>query len=346
MSNTMKFYCFLFILVMILIGCSSKKVVPVDQSVNAGIDDDLRVLTQYSSEELSELNQLKLALYSGDHEASINYIRKRAEIFREKAFDRALLAYWDYKDKLPTGDTPVEIITELEAEGLMPFWPTDPVTDTSVDIIATESEIIDWSTFYISIGENGAFDYVGVYHNSMSPFEPLICEHDNSPRFDDNITHSYYVDSDHWSGQVPLPTSSEEAFADMVKNLFLTLIDDSFFLNESQVPTDLAGLLAGFAIVNPRSWKHPVGPLSDELPGSFEYGTDPEQNGYYFTFMTSEYGEVTRCYRFVKTEIDDEYIFDFSTSMSYIEPVMDDKIFQNRIPILTDELFAGPIPEL
>ena len=204
--------------------------------------------------------------------------------------------------------------------------------------------MIDWTDLNVSIGDFGAFDYVGIYHYGMSPYESYVDDHLNSARMADDLTHTAYIESEEWSGSIPLPTTAEEAFADLILNVFETLIDNAYFLNDASVPTDLNDLLTGFAVINPKGWSHPVGPLSEGTPGNFEYGVDPDQNGYYFKFTTSEYDEVVRCYRFVRIEVNGQEIYDFSTSMNHVERVMDTDSFQNRIPILTDEMFASPAP--
>jgi len=281
--------------------------------------------------------------YESKGETGVNYRKYRAETFRNKLFDRALLAYWDIHDSLPPGDVETTIAI-LESEKLLPFWPCDPETLEPVRIVGEPADVISWSDVFVTKAANEAFDYTTEYRSGIDPYSPFVETRTNSDRFYDLAGHEVNAQESGYDAPIPLPTKPETAFADLVQNWFWSLVIESFMVNGGQVPEDIESLLCTRVKINGNSWGTQFGPFDTETPGDFEYGVDPSIQGFYF-LSTNDAGErIQRFYRFEQTEIDGNPVYDITSTDGFVHRVTDDAIFQNRIPILTDELFTGSAP--
>mgnify|MGYP000138421560 CR=1 FL=1 len=86
-------------------------------------------------------------------------------------------------------------------------------------------------------------------------------------------------------------------------------------------------------------------PLSEGEVGNFECGVDPAINAYYMEMETSRDHTTLIVQKFVQTEIAGEMVYDTSVIPGGTMTTLarDDELVQ-RVPLLTDELFAGPPP--
>ena len=328
------------------LGCGGKGNPSVDQGpFTTGNIKSTDSITEITPELVKDVSLKYMDMYQGNDDISINFKLMKAQRFRDQAFDRALLAYWDYNDKLPKSTTPIEIIDELEQLGLIPFWPIDPFSGKKLEIVDASSKVDSWSEIYIEIAENGAFNYTAQFYYGMEPYTPAIETKFYSEFFNGQTEHELHITDFGQNETMQLPQTRNEAFEDMIRVWFRMLAKESFLVYGGKVPENLSELLCGRVIFNERSFGKHCQNLETDQPGNFEFGTDPIENGFY-TVSTNGQGKIIeRCYRFTKTEVAGELIFDLTEENNYIKREMDCSKFMNRIPLLTDELFSGPIPE-
>jgi hypothetical protein len=76
------------------------------------------------------------------------------------------------------------------------------------------------------------------------------------------------------------------------------------------------------------------------MPGDFEFGVDPVENGYYIYNVDSNGNSHDIEFIFYKSEINGDMIYDLRSEDHYIQRVFHQ--LKNRIPLLSDESFSEP----
>jgi len=143
------------------------------------------------------------------------------------------------------------------------------------------------------------------------------------------------------------PSAPGEVFAGMLQSLYMDIVQQSFLALGGRVPVTLDELLGNRFEIHQAGWGSPAGSVQPGQIGDFEFGVIPVLQGFYWDYPTSfEAGRVKNVLRFHKSTIAGEEIYDSSGPFNMVEGVRPtDEQWASRIPLLTDELFAGPPPQ-
>jgi len=335
-------------LVVMIAGASScartSQTLPAENGHTMGAAN--AVLTDHVSEQerLSQLER-KLELYSEDTEAGRNFRRKMSGYTRDYVFHRAFVAYWMVNNHLPYGESVEDVIDELQSNYLIPFWPADPVTGRRMGIVDNPGDISEWGDVYIEIAANGAFDYYTLSFEAEEPFYPYVSAQYPSVVFDSMNRVMEPPDEADDVGTFEKATDPSEVFADLIVAWYQPLITESFLSRNGEIPLTLEELLMDRVCINEVGWGHPVGALQDGETGNFECGVDPDLNGYYWEIDTEQGWKTLIVRKFVQTELDGKLVYDTSICPGgTLARLAGDQELTHRIPLLTDELFAGDPP--
>ena len=288
--------------------------------------------------------------YVSDTNSGRNWRKLMADSFRTQPINQALIAYWYIYDEFPDAVTPEQSIDLLVSSNLLPFWGCDPETSEPVKLVFNTADVSTYTDLYVSFGLDRAFDYVLTRYDGSSPEFTEYVEFFNSSGRLSELSRIIHVppELEHEvrdTEPLQLPDDPAEVFATMIGTLFRQMVQESFKVRGGNLPTNLQELLAGRMVVNEEGWGTPAGALGTGKIGSFEYGVDPLTNSYYMEWISAENGRVFIANRFVESELAGESVYDLTSSVAMLEG-SGENYLQSRVPILTDELFANPPPEL
>lgn len=338
----------LFVILLSVTGCNVTE--PEQELANpvTGSDHHSRDLAQLEEQEQTQLTIIK-QIWDGIYDQSqtgANCRRFRAAGFRTKGLIMGLLAYWDIHDTLPACETGLELIDILEQEKLMPFRAVDPETGGPVEIVAGVDQILQYEDLYIEYSPDGIFKITLLIYPGAS-FSPTLDQYD-AANVISGLSHYTSITSgpDNERKTVELPTAPASVFKGLMWDFFKEMVTESFIVNGKKVPLTLEELLCGRVIINPDGWGHPAGhALSPGELGNFEFGVDPFIDAYYQDYTTSEGERFFWTVRFVETEVSGELVYNLTSDNAMVTGAAEREL-TNKIPLLTDELFAGPPPEI
>jgi len=274
-----------------------------------------------------------LGYYTASSPAAINYRRFVAEPYRTQVFTKALDAYRCINYRFPGAETVEGVVAALEQSKLLPFWPVDPETRTPVRFVSSEDQVAGYTDLFVRLGHNGTFDYTVIAYDGTSPeFSPVKKFLELSDGFDN-------------TEQRDQPSDPGEVFTVMILGLYMDMIQDSFLALGGRAPVNLDEVLGSRLEIHQAGWGSPGGAINSGQLGDFEFGVIPDLQAYYWDFPTSS-GKMTNVFQFYKSKIAGEEIYDFSSPGRMIRgarPTAEQ--WAARIPLLTDELFAGPPPQ-
>lgn len=328
----------LILLILIFSGCVKGDTSSQDNLIPDITGDAMRSVVASEGERLESLSRA-WQRYTDDTEEGRNWRRFRASHFRTEVFQRALFAYRQINGNLPESETVQDIISELETESLIPFWPLDCETGEMIRIVNGEDLVNGYRDVFIDKAANGAFDYVLEYYRGSEPFSPYLDRRELSAGLDDFEMEIQYEDEQGNSHTQKLPEDPCQVFAQLVGTMFDYMMNEAFIVNSGKVPENLEELFAGRMTVNETGWHHPTGGVQDGESGDFEYGVDPFTNSYYKIWYDENNERVEMAYRFEKSEIAGDLIYDLGHPYAMVNYINLDEL-QVRIPLLTDEVFS------
>ncbi|HEX9746350.1 MAG TPA: hypothetical protein VGB30_13070 [bacterium] len=329
-----------FILLIGVFGCTNNDA-PVstaqDQQIIGNDVSDNR--NSISEANILDLNNQIWSKFAGRDELSLNFKRRAYSFWRTLPFKRAFISFWFVNDKFPEGENSRDVIIKLNERKLIPFWPLDPATRYPMIIVDDPSLVLSWQDIFIEEAENGTFDYILELRHGLEPYNTYVDEVLASESLD-NLQHQINLNEYGIDEPVKNPAIESDAFRDMTMAWFMQLLKASFKESGGTVPATLAELLKGKVAINTDSWGHPAGGVEDGMPGDFEFGVDPVENGYYIYNVDSNGNSHDIEFIFYKSEINGDMIYDLRSEDHYIQRVFHQ--LKNRIPLLSDESFSEP----
>ena len=340
----------LSLVILLVTGCSGN-FSDINES-GSGLTPSRESTSLSVGSEMEKLQYLNQAYenYHADTDVGINWRRFRAAFTRRQVFEAALSHYWYIYDKLPDAVDVEGSVNMLEEARLLPFWPADPETGTPVEIVGTTDEVTGYRQVCIILAENRGYDYYMSMYDQLSPDIPESFRmfYEAEDRNDVSRTISIPVpEGARHDGPIEVTFSYDPSdnFLDVIMTLYMTMIQESFLESDCVLPETLADLLGNRYVINPDGWGHPEGPLSPADNGNFEFGVDPLTTAFYMEYTDYDGETVFLGYRYAQTELAGELVYDFLSPRSFKRGITEGAL-ESRIPLLTDELFAGPPPVL